>query len=121
MKRTVVNWRGWTVAVVVVGALALTACVWRTRGGAAVYAEPAVSTTFVVGDVPPARVDVVSASPGFGYVWVGGHWLWEDGWYWHRGRWVMPPRRGARWTSGRWVAARRNGHDGHRWVAGRWR
>ncbi|HXE60197.1 MAG TPA: YXWGXW repeat-containing protein, partial [Gemmatimonadaceae bacterium] len=42
-----------------------------------------------VREAPPAeRVEVISRSPGPGYVWVAGHWNWDTRQYvWISGRW----------------------------------
>jgi len=68
------------------------------------------------GPPPPVR-EVVSVSPGSGYIWIPGHHAWERGTYiWITGRWEIPPRRYARWVPGRWVEDR----HGWYWSEGHW-
>ena len=51
---------------------------------------------------PPApQVETVIVSPGSGYVWVGGEWVWNGRWVWVSGHWILPPWSGAIWISGR--------------------
>lgn len=67
---------------------------------------------------PPNRVEGRPKSPGARYVWVPGYQRWDGRRYmWERGRWVLPPRSGARWAAGHWD--RRQG--GWAWTAGQWR
>jgi hypothetical protein len=55
-------------------------------------------------------------SPGSGYVWVSGDWVWGgNGYTYRQGYWSRP--RGTRvWASGTWES--RNG--GYRWRRGHW-
>jgi hypothetical protein len=41
--------------------------------------------------LPAPLAEVVPVSPGSGYIWVPGSWVWENGWVWLRGQWVPPP------------------------------
>ncbi len=68
---------------------------------------------------PPApRVEVYSAAPGPGYVWIGGFWDWRGGGYvWTPGYWTRPPRPHARWVPGRWSPR----HGGYCYERGYWR
>jgi len=67
---------------------------------------------------PPAAYGVVGMAPGPGYVWVNGYWDWRGGnYFWVRGSWVLPPRRGAVWIA----PAYRPYRNGYRYQAGRWR
>ncbi len=56
-------------------------------------------------------------SPGDGYIWIDGDWVWEGGRYnWHNGYWSRP--RGTRvWVSGGWES--RGG--GYAWRRGHWK
>jgi hypothetical protein len=67
---------------------------------------------------PPPIVEQVIVSPGPDYVWISGYWAWHHHhWEWVRGRWDLPPRRGAIWISGRWEQ-----HGGRViWIDGYWR
>lgn len=79
---------------------------------------PPPGAVYVERRPPPARVEVVTRSPGSGYAWIGGYWRWGGNDYdWVPGRWVVPERGYRRWEAGRWI------HKGHRWywVEGRWR
>jgi hypothetical protein len=70
------------------------------------------------GPPPPPR-EVIVASPGPDYVWVGGFWDGAPGHYtWVRGHWDRPPHGYAHWAAPRWE----RGPDGHyRKVEGGWR
>jgi len=73
-----------------------------------------VSIGIRIGAPPPPRViRVVPASPGPGFVWVGGYWYADGSRYrWHNGYWTRPP-----YASARWIVPR---HDGERFYAGYW-
>jgi len=73
----------------------------------------------VNGPPPPVQEDVVVASPGPDYVWIGGYWDWDVGarnFVWRAGRWERPPHREAHWIAGRYEF--RNGH--HYFHRGHW-
>lgn len=89
----------------------------NTLGGGAA-ASPQVQTVYVQSPPPPPRVETVVVSPGPGYVWVGGEWVWNTGWVWVGGHWAYPPRPRSMWVSSVWV------HHGSRgWcrTPGHWR
>ena len=89
----------------------------------------AVSAATVLGEItlnigvdagpPPPPREVIVASPGPGFIWVGGYWDGEPGHYrWVGGHWGRPPHDGARWIAPRWE----RDHDGHyHRVEGGWR
>lgn len=83
---------------------------------APVIAEP---SEIIVEEAPPPPVrEVIVASPGRGYVWVGGYWGWEHGRReWVHGYWARPPHRHAVWIAPRWES---RGH-GYVYVRGFWR
>ena len=62
------------------------------------------STTTVVEQAPPAPLQetVIVERPGPGYVWIGGEWVWNGGWFWHAGYWAYPPGPSVVWVSGSW-------------------
>jgi len=68
---------------------------------------------------PPPPHEVMVASPGPDYVWVGGFWDGAPGHYrWVGGHWDRPPHGRSRWVSPRWD----RDHDGHyHRVEGGWR
>jgi hypothetical protein len=70
------------------------------------------------GREPPATpIEVIPVSPGARYVWVGGHWRWQnDDFEWIKGSWEKPPARTREWVPGRWD------FDRHGWyyVNGHW-
>ena len=71
----------------------------------------------VSGPPPPAPVEAVVASPGPGYVWIGGSWGWTGSrWNWERGHWARPPHPGAVWAPHHYYS--RDGR--HVWVRGGW-
>jgi hypothetical protein len=74
--------------------------------------------TYVESEPPPPQSEVMEASPGPDYVWVGGYWGFEGGGrVWVRGRWDRPPHVHATWVAPRWE---RHGH-GYVFVRGNWR
>jgi len=94
--------------------------------GAGCYVEarpaPPVEGEVVVEAEPPpppaAQVEVVPASPGVEFFWVGGYHRWEGGRYvWVPGRYERRPHPAARWEGAHWEARGR----GRVWVEGRWR
>ncbi|HEY1794234.1 MAG TPA: hypothetical protein VGG34_15060 [Opitutaceae bacterium] len=84
--------------------------------GPAPSAEP--QEGYEVNSAPPAPiVEYVPADPYPDWIWVGGFWGWNSGWYWHAGHYAPRPFRGAAWVRGGWV------HGGHGWAwhGGHWR
>lgn len=87
----------------------------------------AQQVTFTVPEVrvnmapPPMRVEVQSARPSPGHIWIAGHWAWRGGAHvWISGHWAMPPQPGMVWEPARWN--NRGGQwgfqEGHwRWAA----
>jgi surface antigen len=65
---------------------------------------------------PPSPYEVPTPQPGPGYVWTGGEWVWNGGWYWSAGYWAIPPYPGYIWVGGYW------GRGPHGWVryGGHW-
>ncbi len=98
--------------------IATNGCVVRER---AVYrpGPPPVSEEVIVTEAPPPPPadEVVVASPGPGFVWIGGAWVWRGHWVWERGHWARPPRPGAVWVPHHYEY--RNGV--HVFIRGRWR
>ena len=87
-------------------------------GSAPAVAPPTPAPPVVVAAAPPAPpVETVVVSPGPGYVWVGGEWVWNGGWVWVGGHWVMPPYPHSVWVGGYWS------HGPHGWYhsPGYWR
>jgi len=75
------------------------------------------TTTYIQQAPPPPPVETVLVAPGPDYLWIGGEWVWNGGWFWVGGHWSYPPRPRALWAPGRvW-------HDGHGWhnYRGHWR
>lgn len=83
---------------------------------------PPVEGEVVVESEPPpppaAEVEVVPASPGVEFFWVGGYHRWDGRRYvWVRGRYERRPHAQARWEAAHWEARGR----GRVFVDGRWR
>ena len=94
----------------VIAVSALSACYVNPR--------PRVGVEYVMRQPPVERVEVIPASPGVEYVWVGGHWGWARNDYaWVPGRWVVPARGYREWVPGRWERDR----GGWFFVEGHWR
>lgn len=83
--------------------------------GFVVISLPASAQVYVQ-IAPPAPVyETMPASPGRGYVWVGGYYTWSGGRYvWVHGRYV---RHAGRWCAGHWHHTARHGWY---WTDGRW-
>ena len=90
-------------------ALATTsACVVRTSG------HVRVRGAVVVREAPPEpKYEEVQVRAG--YVWVRGHWDWQNQWVWMPGHWERE-RAGKVWADGRWE--QQNGQ--WVWVDGTW-
>jgi len=84
---------------------------------APVYNPPIVADV-AVGQAPPApRVEVQSAPPYAGAVWIGGYWSWNGRQYvWVPGTWSAP-RPGFVWVPGHWKTT----PVGWKWAPGHWR
>jgi WXXGXW repeat (2 copies) len=96
-----------------VAAVVLTGCVvtpypyYQTR---VVTTQPSVAGTAAasveyVQVAPPApQYEVVTVSPGLGYVWTPGLWYWSGGRHvWRAGLWTRPPSGYSTWNNGGWT------------------
>ncbi len=77
---------------------------------------PAATSMVVSTPPPPPPVEPVPPMPGPGYVWTGGEWVWNNGWYWSVGYWALPPYPNAIWVGGYW----QHGSRGWVRVGGHW-
>jgi len=85
--------------------------------GCVVYPARPVAEVDVIGDPPALIVEDVTPTPGIGFVWIGGAWVWHDRWVWESGHWGRPPHPGAVWVPHRYVY-----HNGrHVFIRGGWR
>jgi len=76
-------------------------------------AQPATVVVEQAPPPPPAETIVV-ASPGPGYAWVDGEWVWNGGWLWRAGYWAYHP--GGIWVEGGWHRGPRGwSHEPGRW------
>jgi len=77
---------------------------------------PAATAMPVAQAPPPPPYEPLPPQPGPGYVWTGGEWVWNGGWYWSAGYWALPPYPGYIWVGGYW------GRGPHGWVryGGHW-
>lgn len=93
--------------------MALSACVVAPHRGA--YIPPI--TVVAPMAPPPMRVEVISNSPGPGFLWVAGFWRWDGRQHqWEQGRWEQKRER-ERWVPHHWAPdgrGQRQSHDG-RW------
>jgi hypothetical protein len=122
-----------------VSVLMLGACASRTVERQVVHEQPIIQQApaqpaerVVVMTQPASPQEDITPSPGPGYAWVAGHYVWRDGWNWERGQWVsgsarpMPaayaeapsaaPTSDARWVPGYWDYV---GND-WQWKKGHW-
>ena len=79
--------------------------------------NPAATTATVQQPPPPPVVEPLPLAPGPGYVWTGGEWVWNGGWYWSAGYWAPLPYPGAIWVGGYWG---RGPHGGWVRYGGHW-
>ena len=78
---------------------------------------PVMADGVVVDQEPPAPIaEVIPVNPYPDYVWLGGYWGWNGGWFWTSGRWGPRPFHGAAWIAGGWA----RGARGWAWHRGRW-
>jgi hypothetical protein len=91
-------------------------CIATLMGlGFALSALPGSAQYVYVQVGPPAPVyETVPASPGAGYVWVGGYYTYEGGRYvWRHGYYA---HHAGHWCAGAW----HHNHHGYYWSEGRW-
>ncbi len=106
-------------------ALVLSGCVvapypYRPYQAGVVVQPRVVDDVEYVQSAPPAPYqEVITVSPGVGYVWLGGSWFWSGGRHqWRAGYWSRPPVGYSTWQPHSW------GHvPGRGWYnsGGRWR
>jgi hypothetical protein len=102
------------------GGLFVAGCNVYVRPPAAQVAVTVPGEVVVAEAPPPAPpyVEVMAASPGPDFIWIGGAWFWGGArWQWERGHWARPPHRGAVWMPHHYEF--RNGR--HIFVRGGWR
>ena len=87
-------------------------------GASAVTPNPQTSAIVVQQPPPPAPVETIVVAPSPEYVWIGGEWLWNNGWIWVGGHWGYPPYLQATWSPGYWS---RSGPRNWSRTPGRWR
>jgi len=79
--------------------------------------QPAPQEVVVTEAPPPPQVEVIEASPGPDYFWIGGCWEWHGRWIWTRGHYDRRPHAHAVWVPARhYVSGGR-----HVYVGGHWR
>jgi hypothetical protein len=89
---------------------------WVLVGFVVGIAAGCVTTRPRVGP-PPLRTEVMTASPGPHFVWIGGTWRWNGHDYvWAPGYWAKM-KRGRNWVPGHWVQRGPHWH----YVKGHWR
>lgn len=108
-------------AIVLTGCIVAPAPYYQTRV-AVVQPGIAISSTADVEYVqtaPPAVYnEVVTVSPGVGFVWTPGLWYWSGGRHvWRAGVWQRPPNGYNTWNNGGWYNAPGRGwyHRGGQW------
>ena len=86
----------------------------------AVVTQPQVSVDidYVQNAPPEPYAETLTVSPGVGYIWLPGLWLWSGGRYqWRGGSWSRPPVGYNRWNNGGWSHQPGRGwyHSGGYW------
>lgn len=108
------------------GALLLTGCVVAPHHRVYVpqvavpAGTPSTNTTveYVQSAPPPEYTEVITVSPGVGYVWLPGLWYWSSGRYtWRAGHWARPPAGYSSYHRGTWGHTPGRGwyHSGGGW------
>ena len=109
-------------------ALVLSGCVvapaypyrpYYQSGAVGTQPQGTVDIDYVQTAPPVPYSETVTVSPGVGYVWLPGLWLWSGGRYqWRGGSWSRPPVGYNRWNNGGW-----NHQPGRGWYhsGGYWR
>jgi hypothetical protein len=71
----------------------------------AVTADTGSTSVEYVQTAPPAAYnEVVTVSPGIGYIWTPGLWYWSGGRHvWRAGNWQRPPYGYRTWNNGGWT------------------
>ncbi len=111
-------------------ALAVAAGLTVLAGCSAPYTGPAPTTLqaqelakapriLVATPPPPSPPDSQrQGSPGSGYFWRPGHYVFKGARYtWVPGAWVVPPRSDLTWVPGFWTRT----PEGGVWIVGHWR
>lgn len=114
-----------------VGAVVLTGCVvtpYYPSQTRVVTVQPSVAGTAGTVDAnveyvqtaPPAPYnEVITVSPGIGYIWTPGLWYWYGGRHvWRAGVWQRPPYGYRSWNNGGWTHVPGRGWQHNR---GHWR
>lgn len=84
-----------------------------------VVTQPQIGVEYVQTAPPAPYSEVVTVSPGVGYVWLPGLWFWSGGRYqWRAGNWSRTPSGYNQWNNGGW-----NHYPGRGWYhsGGYWR
>jgi hypothetical protein len=121
------NLRNVLILALVAGLSAATSgCLWRRRVIVVPEPYPApvvvpqaapAAPTITAPETPPApKVETPPPAPSTSYVWTEGYWVWERGWRWRSGVWVVRPRPLAVWVPGHWVREPR----AWVWMPGHW-
>jgi hypothetical protein len=96
--------------------IAASAVVSLSSFGCAHHPPPHAHHVVVRARPPVEKVEVVTATPGPGYIWVKGHWRHDGSTYlWVAGHWEAP-RPSATWRAGHWEEE----DGGWYWVEGEW-
>ena len=110
---------GLVAAVVLTGCVVAPAPYYQSR---VAVAQPSVvlnAGVEYVQTAPPAeQIEVVTVSPGIGYVWTPGLWHWSGGRHvWRAGVWMRPPAGHHSWNRGGWHHSPGRGwyHSGGHW------
>ena len=108
-----------TAVVVLTGCVVAPAPYYQSR---VAVAQPGVSVSANVEYVqiapPPVYNEVVTVSPGVGFVWTPGLWYWAGGRHvWRAGVWSRPPAGYTTWNNGGWYNTPGRGwyHSGGHW------
>lgn len=81
-------------------------------------ANTGVGVAYIDRGPPRSRIEIRSAAPGRGYVWLPGYYRWAGNDYdWVPGRWDVVAAGRRSWSPGRW----RHVRQGWYWQEGRWR
>ncbi len=96
-------------------ALAVGAAPLAARAGVDIGVSLGGPEVVIQSQPPLERVEAVSPSPGPGFIWIRGHWMWRhERWVWFDGHWDRFAGPGHAWIPGQWVAR----GNGWVWIEG---
>ena len=108
-----------TAALVLTGCVVAPAPYYQSRVAVVQPGASVSANVEYVQTAPPAeQTEVVTVSPGVGFIWTPGFWYWSGGRHvWRAGVWTRPPAGYSSWNRGGWYHTPGRGwyHSGGHW------